>query len=277
MKGIKLIAVIGFVMIFFVLNHSCKQLGPEIQFCNGINVNGVCCQLKLVNKTTGETLNPQNFTVEGNDHLEVEVQAVSDDPGVYLSSVDYLASQGNWGFVFMHYDCDPTGERIPDSTGIDCFDRTLRTEIYCVTQREGWGFMVPEDQNAQLSIEVYAVDSHGKAIDLYTQIIGSARFVAERDYIWGPEKNQVIYDNRAAIAEIMARNMIPNNNRTYSKDDYIKIIENFYHPQTGFAVGTDIFDTAGGNSLQFRGPSSAALFYDGTEKDIYDLRKIIGE
>ena len=100
---------------------------------------------------------------------------------------------------------------------------------------------------------------------------------AEKDYSWGTEKNQTIYDNREAIAEIMARNMVPDNNENYNKTDYIAIIVNFYHPETGFAIGTDLFDNTNANTFQFRWSTGGFQFYNATEKDVYDLRQIIGE
>ena len=97
----------------------------------------------------------------------------------------------------------------------------------------------------------------------------------EQDYSWGQSRNRVIYDNRVAIAEIMDRNMVPSNGASYDRDDYIAIIENFYHPTTGFAVGTDLFDRAPANTFQFRGATAAAQFYDATENDVADLLSII--
>ena len=272
------------------LMAACKKAAPVPDVCDGTNVNGFCCQVKLVNKTTGETLNPESFTAEANDHLEMELRVTGEDPDVYLSSVDVLADRGagDWGFVFLHYDCDPSGERIPNPAGIDCFDRILKTNLYCVTQREEWGFRVPQDIDAPVFIEIYSVDSQGTAIGLDRQMIGMARFTAEQDYLNIPDSYAITKNKIPELAEILSDSSVINaNGKQYGYDRILLALSNLCdgkeEPGNFEASYVNIYDIKGytgsynAGSISFmRADVFADTFFTNSETTMLHLRQLYG-
>ena len=105
--------------------------------------------------------------------------------------------------------------------------------------------------------------------------LGTITITAEKDYIWGTEKNQTIYDNREAISEILDRNARFNGeDETFER--LLQGLEMWYNPQTGMADGTELQDSSVANS--FKIVANNNVYLTGlAEKDLYDILQIIGE
>ena len=105
--------------------------------------------------------------------------------------------------------------------------------------------------------------------------IGEINIKAEKDYSWGTEKNQTIYDNREAIAEILDRNAWFHGEKK-DKKFFLDTIAFVYNPNNPRVTETRLEDTFPGNNFKIIAGNSAT-FESLTEKDLYDILQIIGE
>ena len=90
--------------------------------------------------------------------------------------------------------------------------------------------------------------------------IGTVMVTAEKDYKWGPEKNQIIYDNRDAIANLLG-GTVSFHDILQDADSIRKALELWYDPTMDYVTWTDLFDTTPANSFQFVINAKAGVYW----------------
>jgi len=237
----------------------------------GLSLIGACKKSEVVEEppvNNKPTISGEYNNETTGDKLILEVNDM-----IYAKGIGKIAASRPYdGFTGMGIALYDDDKRVFDITSIG-IGKQLDIAIEGSSQLKG---SILEEKQYTIKLDYSIVGSNGDLSD-HQLDLGTADVKFEKDYSWGTEKNQTIYDNRDAIAEIMARNMSSGDGKDRDKAGFINVIEIFYNPTSGFAVGTDLFDTVNKNTFQFRWATGGATFRDATEKDVYDLRKIIGE